>query len=85
MMSAQDGDAEVPWLETIYTKRSEGRGPFIDKMIQQGAGSSSTTSLAWTALAAAKRYPNVIFAHASGFSAIPTWRPSWPTLQVPTT
>jgi simple sugar transport system substrate-binding protein len=66
---------KYPWLETIYTESvPEAQGePFIDKMIQQGARVIFTTSFGFMdgTLAAAKRYPNVIFAHASGFKRNP--------------
>ncbi|MBI3975027.1 MAG: BMP family ABC transporter substrate-binding protein [Armatimonadetes bacterium] len=43
--------------------------PFIDKMVEQGAKVIFTTSFGFMdgTLNAAKRYPNVIFGHASGF------------------
>jgi basic membrane protein A len=67
--------AKYPWLETIYTESvPEGQvEPYIDKMIQQGARVIFTTSFGFMdgTLAAAKRYPNVIFAHASGFKRNP--------------
>ncbi|MDR7522569.1 MAG: BMP family ABC transporter substrate-binding protein [Armatimonadota bacterium] len=62
---------QFPWLETIYVESvPEGQvEPFIDKMIQQGARVIFTTSFGFMdgTLASAKRYPNHIFAHASGF------------------
>lgn len=66
---------KFPWLETIYVESvPEGQvEPFIDKMIQQGARVIFTTSFGFMdgTLAAAKRYPNQIFAHASGFKRAP--------------
>ncbi|MDQ7858011.1 MAG: BMP family ABC transporter substrate-binding protein [Armatimonadota bacterium] len=61
----------LPWLETIYVESvPEGQvEPFIERMIQQGARVVFTTSFGFMdgTLAAARRYPNHIFAHASGF------------------
>jgi simple sugar transport system substrate-binding protein len=61
----------LPWLETIYVESvPEGQvEPFIERMIQQGARVIFTTSFGFMdgTLAAARRYPNHIFAHASGF------------------
>ncbi len=50
-------DKTFPWLETTYVESvPEGEvGVFIDRMVQQGA----------------KRHPNVIFAHATGFKRAP--------------
>ena len=66
---------KFPWLETSYVESvPEGQAePFIDKMIQQGARVIFTTSFGFMdgTLAAAKRYPNTIFAHASGFKRNP--------------
>ncbi len=65
----------LPGLETIYVESvPEAQAePFIDKMIQQGAKVIFTTSFGFMdgTLAAAKRYPNQIFAHASGFKRGP--------------
>ena len=58
-------------IETIYVESvPEGQvEPFIDRLIRQGAKVIFTTSFGFMdgTLAAAQRYPNVIFAHASGF------------------
>jgi simple sugar transport system substrate-binding protein len=66
---------KYPWLETMYVESvPEGQAePFMDKLIQQGAKVIFTTSFGFMdgTLAAAKRYPNVIFAHASGFKRNP--------------
>ena len=66
---------KFPWLETIYVESvPEGQvEPFIDKMIQQGARVIITTSFGFMdgTLASARRYPNHIFAHASGFKRAP--------------
>jgi simple sugar transport system substrate-binding protein len=65
----------LPWLETFYVESvPEAQAePFIDKMVQQGARAIFTTSFGYMdgTLAAAKRYPNLIFAHASGFKRAP--------------
>ncbi len=64
-----------PWLETTYVESvPEGEvGVFIDRMVQQGAKVIFTTSFGYMdgTLEAAKRYPNVIFAHATGFKRAP--------------
>lgn len=58
-------------LETFYVESvPEGNvEPFIDKMVRGGAKVVFTTSFGFMdgTIAAAKRYPDVIFAHASGF------------------
>ncbi len=58
-------------VETIYIESvPEGQvEPFIDRLISQGAKVVFTTSFGFMdgTLAAAKRYPKIIFAHASGF------------------
>lgn len=65
----------MPWLETTYVESvPEAQAePFIDKMVRQGMQVIFTTSFGYMdgTLAAAKRYPNVIFAHASGFKRAP--------------
>lgn len=65
----------VPGLETVYVESvPEGQAaPFIDKLVQQGANVIFTTSFGFMdgTLAAAKKYPDVIFAHASGFKRAP--------------
>jgi simple sugar transport system substrate-binding protein len=62
-------------IETIFVESvpEAQAGPFIDKMVQQGAKVVFTTSFGFMdgTLAAAKRYPNVIFAHATGFKRAP--------------
>jgi simple sugar transport system substrate-binding protein len=66
---------KYPWLDTIYVESvPEGQvEPFADKLVQQGAQVIFTTSFGFMdgTLAAAKRYPNIIFAHASGFKRNP--------------
>jgi len=58
-------------VETLYVESvPEGRvEPFIDRLVAQGAKVIFTTSFGFMdgTVAAAQRYPNVIFAHASGF------------------
>ncbi len=58
-------------VETLYVESvPEGRvEPFIDRLVGQGAKVVFTTSFGFMdgTLATAQRYPNVIFAHASGF------------------
>lgn len=65
----------VPGIETIYVESvPEAQAePFLDKMVQQGAKVIFTTSFGFMdgTVAAAKRYPDVIFAHASGFKRAP--------------
>lgn len=62
-------------IETFYVESvPEGQvEPFIDKLVRGGANVVFTTSFGFMdgTLAAAKRYPNVIFAHASGFKRAP--------------
>ncbi len=64
-----------PWLETIFVESVPEAQvePFIDKMVQQGAKVVFTTSFGFMdgTVAAAQRYPDVIFAHASGFKRAP--------------
>ncbi len=64
-----------PWLETIFVESVPEAQvePFLDKMVQQGAKVIFTTSFGFMdgTLSAAKRYPDIIFAHASGFKRAP--------------
>jgi simple sugar transport system substrate-binding protein len=64
-----------PWLETTYVESvPEGEvGVFIDRMVQQGVQVIFTTSFGFMdgTLEAAKRHPDVIFAHATGFKRAP--------------
>src|SRR5437899_11562414 len=57
-------------VETLYVESvPEGKvEPFIDRLVGQGAKVIFTTSLGFMdgTVAAAQRYPNVVFAHASG-------------------
>jgi simple sugar transport system substrate-binding protein len=65
----------LPWLETTYVESvPEGEvGVFIDRMVQQGVQVIFTTSFGFMdgTLEAAKRHPDVIFAHATGFKRAP--------------
>jgi basic membrane protein A len=64
-----------PWLDTTYVESvPEGEvGTFIDQMVRQGVRVIFTTSFGYMdgTLEAARRYPEVIFAHASGFKRAP--------------
>jgi basic membrane protein A len=57
---------ETLYVESVPEAQAE---PFIEKLIQQGAKVVFTTSFGFMdgTLAVAKRYPNIIFGHASGF------------------
>ena len=61
---------ETLYVESVPEAQAE---PFIDKLIQQGAKVVLTTSFGFMdgTLAMAKRYPNIIFGHASGFKRNP--------------
>ncbi len=65
----------LPWLETTFVESvPEGQeATFIDQMVRGGADVIFTTSFGFMdgTLAAAERYPDVIFAHASGFKRAP--------------
>ncbi len=64
-----------PWLETTYVESvPEGQvGSYIDQMVRQGAKVIFATSFGYMdgVLEAARRYPDVIFAHATGFKRAP--------------
>jgi simple sugar transport system substrate-binding protein len=64
-----------PWLATTYVESvPEGEvGVFIDRLVQQGVQVIFTTSFGFMdgTLEAAKRHPEVIFAHATGFKRAP--------------
>lgn len=64
-------DAKYDWLETVYVESvPEGEvETYIDQLVRQGCNVIFTTSFGFMdgTLAAAQRYPNVIFAHCSGF------------------
>jgi len=61
---------ETLYVESVPEAQVE---PFIDKLIQQGSKVVLTTSFGFMdgTLAMAKRYPNIIFGHASGFKRNP--------------
>ncbi|MDR7438473.1 MAG: BMP family ABC transporter substrate-binding protein [Armatimonadota bacterium] len=65
----------LPWLETTYVEKvPEGQvEAFIDRLIRGGARVIFTTSFGYMdgTLSAAKRHPDIIFAHASGFKRAP--------------
>ncbi|MGC9530558.1 MAG: BMP family ABC transporter substrate-binding protein [Candidatus Bipolaricaulaceae bacterium] len=68
-------EAAFPWLETIYAEAvPEGEvETYIDQMVRQGCDVVFTTSFGFMqgTVAAAPRYPDVIFAHCSGFQRAP--------------
>jgi simple sugar transport system substrate-binding protein len=68
-------DKSFPWLKTSYVESvPEGQvETFIDQMVRQGTQVIFTTSFGYMdgTLKAAVRYPEVIFAHASGFKRRP--------------
>ena len=61
----------LPWLETQYVENvPEGQAlPAIDRLVKGGCKVVFTTSFGYMddTLAAAKKYPDVIFAHNAGF------------------
>ncbi len=61
---------ETLYVESVPEAQVE---PFIDKLIQQGSKVVLTTSFGFMdgTLAMAKRYPNILFGHASGFKRNP--------------
>ncbi|WP_221088384.1 BMP family ABC transporter substrate-binding protein [Deinococcus aquaedulcis] len=65
----------LPWLETKYVESvPEGQAaPVIDRLVRDKCQVIFTTSFGFMdqTLEAAKKYPNVIFAHASGFKRAP--------------
>ena len=68
-------DDEYDWLTTIAVESvpEADAEPFIDQLIQQGANVIFTTSFGFmdATIAAAARYPDVVFAHATGFMRAP--------------
>jgi len=68
-------DQEFDWLETVYVESvPEGQaGTFIDQLVAQGCNVIFTTSFGFMdeTIEAAARYPDVIFAHCSGFKRAP--------------
>ncbi len=71
----ETAEKAFPWLETTYVESvPEGEvGVFIDRLVQQGVQVIFTTSFGYMdgTLEAAKRHPDVIFAHATGFKRAP--------------
>jgi simple sugar transport system substrate-binding protein len=71
----QAADARFDWLETLYVESvAEGdTETFIDQLVRQGANVIFTTSFGFGegTLAAAQRYPDVLFGHATGFTRTP--------------
>jgi simple sugar transport system substrate-binding protein len=63
-------EVETAYVENVPDAQTE---PFIDKLVSQGCKVIFTTSFGYMdgTLASAKRYPNVIFAHATGFKRAP--------------
>ncbi|MDB5046863.1 MAG: transporter substrate-binding protein [Deinococcus sp.] len=65
----------LPWLETKYVESvPEGQAtPVIDRLVKDKCQVIFTTSFGFMdqTLEAAKKYPNVIFAHASGYKRAP--------------
>ena len=68
-------DDEYDWLDTIAVESvpEADAEVFIDQLVQQGANVIFTTSFGFmdATLAAAARYPDVVFAHATGFMRAP--------------
>ncbi|AFZ65694.1 BMP family ABC transporter substrate-binding protein [Deinococcus peraridilitoris] len=68
-------EKQLPWLETKYVESvPEGNAtPVIDRLVAENCKVIFTTSFGFMdqTLEAAKKYPNVIFAHASGFKRAP--------------
>ncbi|GHF32124.1 simple sugar transport system substrate-binding protein [Deinococcus metalli] len=65
----------LPWLQTKYVESvPEGQAmPVIDKLAKDGCKVIFTTSFGYMdqTLEAAKKYPNVMFMHASGYKRAP--------------
>ncbi|PNY80071.1 BMP family ABC transporter substrate-binding protein [Deinococcus koreensis] len=65
----------LPWLETKYVESvPEGQAtPVIDRLVKDNCKVIFTTSFGFMdqTLEAAKKYPNVMFMHASGFKRAP--------------
>jgi simple sugar transport system substrate-binding protein len=65
----------LPWLETQYVESvPEGQAlPVIDRLVKSGCKVVFTTSFGFMdqTLEAAKKYPDVVFAHTSGFKRAP--------------
>jgi len=65
----------IPGLETQFVEAvPEAQGlPVIDRLVQQGCKVIFTTSFGYMdhTVEAAKKYPDVVFAHATGFKRAP--------------
>ena len=65
----------LPDIETIKVENvpESQAGPFLDQVVKEGAKVVFTTSFGYMdgTLEAAKKYPDVIFAHATGFKRAP--------------
>jgi len=68
-------EQKLPWLETQFVESvPEGQAlPVIDRLVGDGCKIIFTTSFGFMdqTLEAAKKYPNVIFAHTSGYKRAP--------------
>lgn len=68
-------EKELPWLETQYVESvPEGQeASYIDQLVGQGCKVIFSTSFGFMdgTVEAARRHPDVIFAHASGFKRAP--------------
>lgn len=68
-------DEEFDWLETVFVESvpEADAEVFIDQLVQGGAEVIFTTSFGFldATLAAAARYPDVLFAHATGYERAP--------------
>lgn len=68
-------EKQLPWLETRYVESvPEGQAmPVLDRLARDKCQVIFTTSFGYMdqTLQAAKKYPNVIFAHASGYKRAP--------------
>jgi simple sugar transport system substrate-binding protein len=74
-VARKNAEKALPWLETKYVESvPEGQAtPVIDRLVKDNCQVIFTTSFGFMdqTLDAAKKYPNVIFAHASGFKRAP--------------
>ncbi len=74
-LGRQAAEEALPWLETIIVESVPEADveAFIDQLVRQGADVIFTTSFGYGdgTIAAAERYPDVMFAHATGFQRAP--------------
>ncbi|MFC3835164.1 MULTISPECIES: BMP family ABC transporter substrate-binding protein [Deinococcus] len=74
-VARKSAEKALPWLETRYVESvAEGQAmPVIDKLVKDSCKVIFTTSFGFMdqTLEAAKKYPNVMFLHASGFKRAP--------------